>query len=56
MNLGDAGRKTIKGNDRDYYLRRSISLVGNVLNSVFVTNSFTSGIKLVHGRRKEGSS
>jgi murein DD-endopeptidase MepM/ murein hydrolase activator NlpD len=38
------------------HMRRSISLVGNVLNSVFVTNSFTSSIKLVHGRRKEGSS
>jgi hypothetical protein len=37
-------------------MRSSISLVRNLLNSVFVTNRFTSGIKLVHCRRMEGSS
>ena len=35
-------------------MRRSFPLVGNLLNSV--TNRFTSGIKLVHGKRKEESS
>ena len=38
------------------HMRRSTSLAGNLLSSVFVTNRFTSAIKLVHGRRKEGSS
>ena len=31
-------------------MRRFISPVGNLLNSFFVTNCFTSGIKLIHGR------
>jgi len=36
-------------------MRRFISPVGNLLNSFFVTNRFTSGIKLAQGiANKEG--
>jgi hypothetical protein len=46
MNLGDEGRKTIKGHDREYY----VSILHEVREKS-LTRVSQAGRRMVHGRR-----